>query len=468
MISQNTEQLNSASTISPTLPTHMPVRETRDSSILLKGIETRSASITVVGLGYVGLPLACHVAKAGFETYAFDVDREKTTQLSQSKSYLSHIDDSLIAECMDSGRFHPTNASETLRIADVIVICVPTPLSDSRDPDLSYVEAVGRAISAQLRKGQLIILESTTWPGSTRKVLIPLLEESGLKAGSDFLVAYSPEREDPGNKEFNTSSIPKIVAGISDESRHLASLLYGCIVPKVVEVNSLEIAEATKLVENIYRAVNIGMVNELKMIFDQLDINVWEVIDAAKTKPFGFQAFYPGPGLGGHCIPIDPFYLTWLARKHNTPTRFIELAGEINSKMPDYVLERLVDALNTQGLPLKGSRIGVLGIAYKEDVDDHRESPSFDVIRLLENRGAKVTYNDPYIPRVEEDSHSGTPAMESQELTEEYLKTLDAVVIMTNHSCYDMKHIVSQCQLVVDTRNATKEVSLGQERICRA
>ncbi len=431
-------------------------------------LANRTAKVAIVGLGYVGLPLACRFAKAGFRTIAFDVDQSKIDQLNRSESYLSHIDSKWIAECMSEGTLFPVTNSDSLAEADMILICVPTPLSETRDPDLSFVEATAKTIAAHLRPGQLVVLESTTWPGTTRDVVIPLLETSGLRAGVNFFVAYSPEREDPGNAQFDTSNTPKIVAGLNEESQQLASKLYETIVSQVVAVQSLETAEATKLVENIYRAVNIALVNELKILFDRMDIDIWSVIDAAKTKPFGYHAFYPGPGLGGHCIPIDPFYLTWLARKYDMTTRFIELAGEINTRMPRFVMHRVTEALNEQNKAVRDSRICLLGIAYKKDVDDCRESPAFALMELLRERGAIVSYNDPYVTKLSSAVHADVPELESQQLTPEYLASQDAVVLVTDHTCYDMSEIVSQANLVIDTRNATREVTMGREKIYQA
>jgi UDP-N-acetyl-D-glucosamine dehydrogenase len=345
---------------------------------------------------------------------------------------------------------------------------VPTPLSESRDPDLSYVESTARAIAKTLRRGQLIVLESTTYPGTTRDVVLPILAESGLRAGTDFFLAYSPEREDPGNPNYTASGIPKVVGGIDAASRDLAVAMYSQAVVQVVPVGSCEVAEACKILENTYRAVNIALVNELKLLYDRMGIDVWEVIDAAKTKPFGFQAFYPGPGLGGHCIPIDPFYLTWVARRHGFSTRFIELAGEINTSMPRYVISRLVEVLNDHGKPLRGAKVAMLGVAYKKDVDDPRESPAFELMELLLKGGALVSYNDPFIPVLPAMRHHDVPELSSQPLTAEYLSAQDCVLIATDHSQYDYPMIVRQAPLVIDTRNATKGVTEHRYKIHRA
>ena len=352
------------------------------ASSLEHAIRAKTAQVGVIGLGYVGLPLIRAFVGAGYPTIGFDVDRAKVDRLTAGESYIGHIPSSWIAECVQSGRFEPTAEMRRLDEADALLICVPTPLSESRDPDLRYVEATARQIAEVLRPGQLIVLESTTYPGTTRDVLLPILSQSGKRVGEDFFLAYSPEREDPGNPDYSADRIPKVVGGIDATSCRLAELLYAEAVVRVVAVSSCEVAEACKILENTYRSVNIALVNELKMLCDRLGMDVWEVIDAAKTKPFGFQAFYPGPGLGGHCIPIDPFYLGWVARKHGMPTRFIELAGEINTSMPRYVVRRVMDALNEMGKPLKGSKVCVLGVAYKKDVDDPRESPSFVLMEL--------------------------------------------------------------------------------------
>ena len=356
---------------------------------------------------------------------------------------------------------------DRLAEADAILICVPTPLTDSRDPDLSYVEATANYIAQSLRPGQLIVLESTTYPGTTRDVVLPILESSGLKAGEDFYLAYSPEREDPGNPNFSASSIPKVVGGVDAQSARLAEILYAGCVEKVVAVSTCEIAEACKILENTYRSVNIAMVNELKVLFQKMGIDVWEVIDAAKTKPFGFQAFYPGPGLGGHCIPIDPFYLTWKARQFDMSTRFIELAGEINTSMPEYVVSRLSEALNKKKKAVNGSKILVLGLAYKKNVDDIRESPSIALIEMLQERGAKVDYNDPYVPRTPKQREHNL-GMTSKKLTAKMLASYDCILIATDHSDYDYGWIVKHARLIVDTRNATGQVKTGRKKIVKA
>jgi UDP-N-acetyl-D-glucosamine dehydrogenase len=398
----------------------------------------------------------------------FDVDATKVAKLLEGQSYIGHISSEWISECVQSGKFTPTADLKRMAEADCLLICVPTPLSESRDPDLYYVEQTARQIVATLRPGQLVVLESTTYPGTTRDVVLPILNERGLKVGIDFYLAYSPEREDPGNPNFTASGIPKVVGGIDPTSAKLAQMLYADAVVNIVPVSSCEVAEACKILENTYRSVNIAMVNELKMLFDRIGIDVWEVIDAAKTKPFGFQAFYPGPGLGGHCIPIDPFYLSWVARKHGMATRFIEVAGEINTSMPQYVIQRLAEALNDHGKPINGSKVLVLGVAYKKDVDDPRESPSFVLMELLQKAKASLSYNDPHVPSMPKMRHHDLPAMESLALTEDSLKAQDCVLIATDHSAYDYDFIVEHARLVIDTRNATKNVKAGREKIRKA
>jgi UDP-N-acetyl-D-glucosamine dehydrogenase len=437
--------------------------------MLAERIRSRRAVIGVIGLGYVGLPLVRAFTAAGFRCMGFDVDQPKVDKLRSGQSYIKHIDSASLARLVRDGRFEPTSEMNRLGEADCVIICVPTPLNDSRDPDLSYIEGPARCIATTLRPGQLVVLESTTHPTTTRVNVWPLLEASGLACGKDYFLAFSPEREDPGNPQFEAGKIPKVVGGFDDRSRDLACALYGHAVVKVVRASSLEVAEACKILENTYRAVNIALVNELKVLYDKLGIDVWEVIEAAKTKPFGFQAFYPGPGLGGHCIPIDPFYLTWLARKHGEQTRFIELAGEINSHMPQYVIGRLAEFLNQERKPLNGSRIALLGIAYKRDVDDPRESPSFELLKLLLEREAVVSYNDPHVPVLPKMRHyPNLPAMCSRELTEGYLEEQDCVLIATDHSAYDYEFIVEHSRLVVDTRNATKSVTGRRGKIRRA
>ena len=431
-------------------------------------IEERTATIGVVGLGYVGLPLVHAFVEAGFQTLGYDVDQSKVDKLSDGESYIGHLPSEWLTSWLEKKQFRATTDPELLAEADAILMCVPTPLSETRDPDLSYVVSTVQTIARVLRPGQLIVLESTTYPGTTRDVVLPELAISGLNVGQDFFLAYSPEREDPGNPDFSAAKIPKVVGGFDEKSCEVAEQLYQTAVTETVPVSSCEVAEACKILENTYRAVNIALVNELKVLCDRMGIDVWEVIDAAKTKPFGFSAFYPGPGLGGHCIPIDPFYLSWAARKHGMSTRFIELAGEVNSSMPEYVLRKISDALNEAGKPVRGSKIAVLGVAYKPNVDDPRESPSFILIEQLLAQGAHVTYNDPYVPKLPPMRAHDLPEMASNELTPEYLAQQDCVLIATNHSDYDYQFVVEHASLVVDTRNATKNVTEGRKKIVKA
>ncbi|MDO5579898.1 MAG: nucleotide sugar dehydrogenase [Planctomycetia bacterium] len=437
--------------------------------LFLKKIAEKSIKVGILGLGYVGLPLIRAFINGGYSVIGFDVDSKKIKALQEGRSYISHIPSDWIANWIALQRFEATDDLARLGEADAILICVPTPLNESRDPDLIYVENSTRAIAKTLRKGQLIVLESTTYPGTTRTIMLPILEESGLKAGKDFYLAYSPEREDPGNSDFSAAGIPKLVGGLDPISGELAVALYEKAIVKIIPVSSCEVAEAAKIVENTYRSINIAMVNELKVIFDQMGIDIWEVIDAAKTKPFGYQAFYPGPGLGGHCIPIDPFYLSWIARKYGIPTRFIELAGQINTNMPRYVVQKVMESLNEQGKAVKGAKIALLGAAYKKDVDDPRESPSFELISLLLQYGADLTYNDPYIqelPKMRSWSH--IPPMKSIPLSADYLQAQDCIIIATDHSAYDYEFIVNNSKLVIDTRNAAKEVKNHRDRIRKA
>ena len=438
------------------------------SKSLENAIRDKSALVGVIGLGYVGLPLINAFVAAGFRTLGFDIDHRKVDALNSGSSYIKHVDSKIISKWLKGKQFEATADMARLEEADALLICVPTPLSETRDPDLIFVEKTARAIAAALRPGQLVVLESTTYPTTTRDVVLPILNHSGLTAGKDFFLAYSPEREDPGNPDYSAAAIPKVIGGYDSASLELAQLLYSQAIVKVIPVSSLEVAEACKILENTYRAVNIALVNELKMLYDRMGIDVWEVIDAAKTKPFGFQAFYPGPGLGGHCIPIDPFYLSWLARKQGLPTRFIELAGEVNSRMPEYVITRLAESLNDAGKPIKGSHICILGMAYKKDVDDPRESPSFVLLEMLLSRGAIVTYNDPHIPKLPPMRRHDVPDLSSTELTAKFLASQDCVLIATDHSAYDYDFVVKHAQLVLDTRNATKTVKKCRDKIRKA
>ncbi|MBI3272103.1 MAG: nucleotide sugar dehydrogenase [Planctomycetes bacterium] len=436
---------------------------------LLEKIERKVAGVGIIGLGYVGLPLARVFCDGGFRVLGFDIDPSKVQALAEGRSYIKHIPSAKVAELvLERKVFSATTDFARLREVDAIIICVPTPLNRWREPDLSYIENTGRSIAPHLRAGQLVILESTTYPGTTDEILKPILEAGGLVAGKDFLLAFSPEREDPGNPNFSTDRIPKVVGGFDEASAVAAQRLYGSVVARVVPVSSCRAAEATKLLENIYRCINIALVNELKMLFTRMHLDVWEVIQAASTKPFGYQPFYPGPGLGGHCIPIDPFYLTWKAREFEFPTRFIELAGEINSGMPLWVVNRVMEALNHKRKPLNGASVLVLGVAYKRDVDDIRESPALKLIELLEERGATVRYNDPHIPKFPSLREYPHLRMESVALTPELLREVDCVLIATDHATYDYAWIVEHAALVVDSRNATQKVTKGREKIVKA
>ena len=445
-------------------------------------IEQRTARVGVIGLGYVGLPLALSFAQKGFATTGFDTDPAKVETLADGKTYIRHIPENQIAREVEQKRFQPTGDFSQLREMDAVILCVPTPLDTHHEPDLSYIRNTAKAVAAHLAPGQLIVLESTTYPGTTDEVLLPLLEESGLHCpvepytvssnsadvskgpAGDFLLAYSPEREDPGNKDFPRERIPKVVGGVNARSALAAEALYASVFERTVMVSSSRAAEMAKLLENIYRSVNIALVNELKLLSQRMGINIWEVIEAARTKPFGYTAFYPGPGLGGHCIPIDPFYLTWKAREYGFTTRFIELAGEVNSAMPRHVVEALAEALNRRKQCLHGSRILILGVAYKKDVDDLRESPSLEIMELLQKQGARVEYHDPYFPRLHRMRRYDFQ-LASVNLTPEALSEPQAVIIATDHSSYDYAQIVERAKLVIDTRNATRNVKEHREKI---
>jgi UDP-N-acetyl-D-glucosamine dehydrogenase len=431
---------------------------------LSQKIANRSAVVGIVGLGYVGLPLARAFHDAGFKVLGFDIDESKIVAIEAGKSYIKHLGDDFVRPMRDSGRFKATTDYRLMKDADAILICVPTPLGKHLEPDLSYVTNSAEDIAKTLRPGQLVVLESTTYPRTTRDDVLPVLLKTGLPCiesekdeSKGFYLAFSPEREDPGRKDHGTTTIPKLVGGINAASGDVATTLYKTAIKQVVKVSTAEVAEAAKLLENIYRAVNIAMVNEMKVLLTAMGIDVWEVIAAASTKPFGFQAFYPGPGLGGHCIPVDPFYLTWKAREVGLPTRFIELAGEINHSMPDYVIGRLNLAFNDRSKSVKGSRILVLGLAYKPDVDDVRESPSFVLIEKLQDLGAHVDYNDPHCARTHK-MRKHDLGMQSVPLTPESIASYDAVLVSTNHSVYDYAMIAKHAKLVVDTRNAMKNI----------
>lgn len=426
-------------------------------SDLEKKIKTKEAYIGIIGLGYVGLPLLKTFLAVGFRVLGFDIDPKKIKKLNQGRSYIKHVTTKELKDYIKEKKFHATSNFRNLNKVDVIIICVPTPLDSYKNPDLTFVLDTTEVISKNLRKGTLVILESTTYPGTTEEKMLPILERGLRKVGKDFFLAYSPERENPGDREYTTSKIPKIVGGVTPDCRKLAKTLYDQVVVKTIPVSSPRVAEATKLLENIFRSVNIALVNEMKMIFELLGIDVWEVIEAASTKPFGFLPFYPGPGLGGHCIPVDPFYLTWKAKEVEYPTKFIELAGEINTRMPYHIVQKTIEALNRRGKIIKGAKILILGIAYKKDVDDQRESPSLKIISLLQKKGAKVSYNDPYVPR--SFGHRDYPGLklESEALDDKKLKKYDAVIITTDHSAYDYDWIAENASLIIDTRNAIKK-----------
>ncbi len=434
---------------------------------LLDKINRKQARVGILGMGYVGLPLARTFCSIGMPTVGFDIDPEKIRMLKAGKSYIKHIPDSSVAAMKATRRFEASANPKVLRRCDALIICVPTPLSKMRDPDMTYVISTTETIATQLRRGHLVSLESTTYPGTSREVVKPILEKTGLKAGRDFFLAFSPEREDPGRKDFTTETITKLVGGYDPASLRVAAALYGKAIKNVVPVSSCEVAEAAKILENVYRCVNIAMVNELKVLFDRMGIDVWEVIEAAKTKPFGFQAFYPGPGLGGHCIPIDPFYLTWKARQFGMATRFIELAGEINTAMPEYVVEHTARALNEKGKALKGSKVLILGLAYKKNIDDIRESPSIELIEIFRKRGCHVDYNDPYILATHKQREHDL-RMKSVALTPANIRKYDCVVISTDHDCYDYGMVVKQAKMVIDTRNACARVKGRKKNVYKA
>ena len=447
--------------------------ETSDWSVdnaarrLETALQTRNALIAVVGLGYVGLPLVRALHDAGYRVLGYDVDREKVAMLRRGECYLRHLGPGLVPALNASGRFRASAEAADLRAADAIVLCVPTPLGMHREPDLEFLLTSTRMVAEHLRPGQLVVLESTTYPGTTREKMLPILEEKGLRCGSDFFLAYSPEREDPGRAESSTRTIPKLVGGVDERSGALAQTLYAKCIDEVHLVSSAEIAESAKLLENIYRAVNIALVNELKVVFEDMGIDVWDVIRAAATKPFGFEAFYPGPGLGGHCIPIDPFYLTWRAKEFGHSTRFIELAGEVNSRMPGYVVSRVSDALNRVRKPVHGADIVVVGVAYKPDVDDMRESPAAEIIERLAALGAVVAYHDPLVP-VFPAMRRHRIALRSEPLEVERVARSDCVVIVTNHSGVDYGLLGEHAPLIVDTRNAMAQVSRPKASVVKA
>ena len=429
---------------------------------LIQKINAKESKIGIIGLGYVGLPLIIRFCEEGFHVVGFDIDGKKVEKLNRGESYIKHIPSERIKDLRSREMFEATTEYSRLSDMDCIIICVPTPLNKNKEPDLSYVKNTADEIAKYLRRGQLISLESTTYPGTTREVFLPELENKKLKVGRDFFLVFSPEREDPGNPQFNTKNIPKVVGGITSSCTKAGKALYEQIVDRIIVVSSAEVAEFTKLLENIFRSVNIALVNELKILADKMGMDIWEVIEASSTKPFGFMPFYPGPGLGGHCIPIDPFYLSWKAKEYDFNTRFIELAGEINTGMPDYVVSKIIDGLNKNGKCLKTAKILMLGVAYKKDTDDIRESPAVKIIDILKNKGAGIDYHDPYIPSFSGMRHYPNIAMKSVILSEKQLGRYDCVVITTNHSQYDYRWIVKNSRLVVDTRNATKKIKSGK------
>jgi len=426
-------------------------------------IRNRTGRVAVVGQGYVGLPLAVEFANVGFHVAGIDLDESKVAALNRGESYIPDVESQTLRRLLEEGRYRATSSMDTLSESDAIIICVPTPLRKTKDPDISFVYSSASEVKARLRKGQVIVLESTTYPGTTKELLLPMFEENGLKVGKDFFLAFSPERIDPGNQQFQVRDIPKVVGGVTAECSRIAALLYGQIVTKVTEVSSPTVAELAKLYENTFRSVNIALANEFAMMCRYLDVNVWEVIEAAATKPFGFMPFSPGPGIGGHCIPIDPIYLSWKLRLSGYEARFIALADEVNRSMPRYVIGLLMDSLNTRGKCLKGARILVLGVAYKKGVGDLRESPALDVINELQRKGAEVRYADPFVQSLE---HEGLSTLRS-DATAETMRAADAVVIVTDHKEFDYPMIVQNADLVIDARNATRGLSAPEGRLVR-
>ena len=425
-----------------------------------KKIKDKKTKIGIIGMGYIGIPLGLEFAGTGFSVTGFDKDSARVKEINSGKQVIKHIPAKSMNEFVKKNNGSSTTEFSEIRDMDCLIICVPTPLDEHEQPDMSYIESASKEIGKNLRKGQLIVLESTTYPGTTREIVKPILEKSKLEAGKDFFLAYSPEREDPGNKEFSISVIPKVMGGLTDNCLRLTSNLYKNIVSETVEVSSLETAEATKLMENIFRAVNIAMVNELKLIFSRMGINIWEVIDAAKTKPFGFMPFYPGPGMGGHCIPIDPFYLSWKAKEYNTEAKFIELAGEINRKMTEHIVHRIGRSLNDDKKSIRGSKILIVGVAYKKDIDDMRESPALRIMDLLKHKGAKITYHDPNVKNV--------GPLKSLDLTQNTINEQDAIVIITDHTNIDYKSLGKHAKLIVDSRNIMATVKNPKARVIRA
>jgi UDP-N-acetyl-D-glucosamine dehydrogenase len=434
---------------------------------LIQKILKKKALVGIIGLGYVGLPLVLRFCGEGFRILGFDVDSKKVATLKRGKSYLKSIPSSRLSQFLRDGYLDVTDDFSRLNEPDCILICVPTPLTEKMEPDLQYIEKTNEAIRDYLRKGQLIILESTSYPGTTEELILPQLQSTGLKVGKDFFLAFSPEREDPGNKQFKTHQIPKVVAGVTPSCQKVAVSLYRQIVQKVIPVSSTRVAELTKLLENIYRSVNIALVNELKMLADRMGIDIWEVIEAASTKPFGFSPFYPGPGMGGHCIPIDPFYLSWKAREFDFTPKFIQLSGEINVSIPYYVVSKVVDALNERKKSIKGAKILILGVAYKKDVDDARESPALAIMDLLQKKGATILYHDPFIPSLPP-FRKYHFELKSSPLTRQLLRRIDAAVVVTDHSSIDYEWVVQHVPLIIDTRNVTKNIKKWKSKIVKA
>lgn len=425
---------------------------------LLAKIQERLALIGIIGLGYVGLPLALLYAEKGFSVLGFDIDPQKTEKLSRGECYISHLNSERVARAVQAGKFMPTTDFARLDEPDVIIICVPTPLTAQRDPDMSYIIKTTEQIFTKLRTGQLIVLESTTYPGTTDELVKQILEKTGMVCGKDFYLAFSPEREDPGNKSFSTATIPKIIGGVDEESAAMAQAAYDKVIDSTIRVTSARTAEAVKLTENIFRAVNIALVNELKVIYERMNIDIWEVLDAASTKPFGFMRFNPGPGWGGHCIPLDPFYLSWKARECGVETKFIELAGEVNRRMPEYVVQKLNQSLNEQGKATKGSKVLILGLAYKKDIDDIRESPAYQIFPRLLSMGAIVSYHDPHVPKVKSSRNwPGALMLVSQPLNEETIVEKDAVLIITDHTSVDYEMVARNAKLIIDTRGVYRK-----------
>jgi UDP-N-acetyl-D-glucosamine dehydrogenase len=439
---------------------NVPDAEAGFGELLEQKIRSRTARVGIIGLGYVGLPLAVEMARAGFSVTGIDVDAAKIALLAQGQCYIDDVEAALFSRLVSGRKLQATSDFSAVGELDTINICVPTPLRKTKDPDMSYVVAAAEQVARYLHPGMLVILESTTYPGTTEELILPILERGGLREGREFFLCFSPERVDPGNPQFQTSNIPKVVGGISPQSTELAVLLYSQAIEKVIAVSSTKVAEMVKLLENTFRMINIGLANEMALLCDRMGINVWEVIEAAATKPFGFMAFYPGPGLGGHCIPIDPFYLSWKSKQAGAEARFIELAGQINGRMPEFVVEKVQAALNDCSKPLKGSRVHIAGVAYKRDVSDIRESPALDIIALLERRGAKISYSDPHVPQLRWDGGS----LSSQPL-EEAAARADCVVVVTDHSRVDYARLVEVAPLIVDTRNVLK--SFASDKIVR-